>query len=138
MPRPKPYDVENQKLQSERQRLLATNDNRVDTSPPAELVSSEDETSSWSFIVKYLLAVMVLSSVLLGALGWSAEAESGSPHKHHNIGADIIQIKHLDPRHVPELHTPKGTRGKRLVIVGDVHGCSLECKLPPFGLARTS
>jgi len=44
--------------------------------------------------------------------------------------ADMIQLKTLDPSLIPGLKRSEDRR-KRLIIIGDIHGCLTECTLSP-------
>lgn len=77
---------------------------------------------------------------LLHALDPSSKAEVGGWFGSNSLPRfdDLTHIRTLDPSLVPVARIEGESRGsrseKRLVVVGDVHGCKEECRSPSFSL----
>lgn len=89
----------------------------------------------WSFFVHPLLQDR---SDLLHSLDPASKSESGGWFGSNSLPKfdDLIQVRTLDPDLVPmaplEGVDAAEWKSKRLVVVGDVHGCKEECKCLSF------
>ncbi|KAB8349874.1 hypothetical protein FH972_023887 [Carpinus fangiana] len=91
-------------------------------------VGSFDNTTSMAraSLPVSLRSIMTIILVFAAICALALHSSPSPPKKAGNPGKDVIQVQRLDTAHIPKAKTPKGKRGKRLVVVGDVHGCSSE------------